>query len=136
MEAVNSKQIDMQTVYETTAAIGRHYVFFALVLIVVNSLVKFFLDKQNKNETHQIVAVCSAVLVVIFWYFGVGFWKLVLVTFATFGFFDFVGRYAEKYLLWTVVKVVFVIQYLFAQLKKAVIFIMIVLKLQKKYKDN
>lgn len=123
MEAVNSKQIDMQTVYETTAAIGRHYVFFALVLIIVNSLVKFFLDKQNKNETHQIVAVCSAVLVVIFWYFGVGFWKLVLVTFATFGFFDFVGRYAEKYFLWTVVKVVFAIQYLFAQLKKAVIYL-------------
>ena len=121
MEAVNSKQIDMQTVYETTEAIGRHYVFFALVLIIVNSLVKFFLDKQNKNETHQIVAVCSAVLVVIFWYFGVGFWKLILVTFATFGFFDFVGRYAEKYFFWTVVKVVFAIQYLFAQLKKAVI---------------
>ena len=111
----------MQTVYETTEAIGRDYVFFVFTLLIVTSLIKFFYDNQKQGRGHTIATLSAAVLIVIFWYFGAGFWKLLWSAFATFGLFDFVIRYAEKYLFWTLAKIVIAVQYLYVQLRLAVI---------------
>ena len=96
------------------------YVFFAIVLTVVISLVKFFFDNQARGKAHQISAISAAILTVVFWWFGAGFYKLVLVSFAVFGFFDFVGRYFEQYFYIAFAKVHALLRYLFAKLKQVV----------------
>ena len=96
------------------------YVFFALVLIVVTSLVKFFFDNQARGKAHQIAAISAAVLTVVFWWFGAGFYKLILGSFAVFGFFDFVGRYFEPYFYIAFAKVHALLRYLFAKVKQLV----------------
>ena len=96
------------------------YVFFAIVLTVVISLVKFFFDNQARGKAHQISAISAAILTVVFWWFGAGFYKLVLVSFAVFGFFDFVGRYFEQYFYIVFAKVHALIRYLFAKVKQLV----------------
>lgn len=97
------------------------YIFFAIVLTVVISLIKFFYDNQKQGKGHTIATLSASVLIVIFWYFGAVFWKLVWSAFATFGLFDFVIRYAEKYLFWTLAKVIIAVRYLYVQLRLAVI---------------
>ena len=92
------------------------YIFFAIVLTFVISLVKFFFDNQARGKAHQI----AAILTVVFWYFGAGFYKLILVSFAVFGFFDFVGRYFEQYFYIAFAKVHALIRYLFAKIKQLV----------------
>ena len=96
------------------------YIFFAIVLTVVISLVKFFFDNQARGKAHQIAAISAAILTVVFWYFGAGFYKLILVSFAVFGFFDFIGRYFEQYFYIAFAKVHALIRYLFAKVKQLV----------------
>ena len=96
------------------------YIFYAIVLTVVISLVKFFFDNQARGKAHQISAISAAILTVVFWWFGAGFYKLILVSFAVFGFFDFVGRYFEQYFYIAFAKVHALIRYLFAKVKQLV----------------
>lgn len=84
----------MNTIYQA-AEINKYYVFFALILLLSNSLVKFFFDDLQENRTHKLVLVTSVLINLVFWTFGLGFWKMILITFATFGFFDFFGRWLE-----------------------------------------
>ena len=98
----------------------KDYIFFAIVLTFVISLVKFFFDNQARGKAHQISAISAAILTVVFWWFGAGFYKLILVSFAVFGFFDFVGRYFEQYFYIAFAKVHALLRYLFAKLKQVV----------------
>ena len=84
----------MNTIYQA-AEINKYYVFFALILLLSNSLVKFFFDDLRQDRTRQLVFVTSVIVNVIFWFFGLNVWKLIFVTFAVFGFFDFFGRQLE-----------------------------------------
>lgn len=84
----------MNTIYQA-AEINKYYVFFALILLLSNSLIKFFFDDLKQNRTRKLVFATSVIVNVIFWVFGLNVWKLVFVTFATFGFFDFFGRQLE-----------------------------------------
>ena len=84
----------MNTIYQA-AEINKYYVFFALILLLSNSLVKFFFDDLRQDRTRQLVFVTSVIVNNIFWLFGLNLWKLIFVTFAVFGFFDFFGRQLE-----------------------------------------
>ena len=84
----------MNTIYQA-AEINKYYVFFALILLLSNSLVKFFLDDLRQDRTRKLVFVTSVIVNVIFWFFGLNVWKLIYTTFAVFGFFDFFGRQLE-----------------------------------------
>ena len=84
----------MDTIYQA-AEINKYYVFFALILLLSNSLVKFFFDDLRQDRTRQLVFVTSVIVNNIFWLFGLNLWKLIFVTFAVFGFFDFFGRQLE-----------------------------------------
>jgi hypothetical protein len=84
----------MNTIYQA-AEINKYYVFFALILLLSNSLVKFFFDDLRQDRTRQLVFVTSVIVNNIFWLFGLSLWKLIFITFAVFGFFDFFGRRLE-----------------------------------------
>ena len=84
----------MDTIYQA-AEINKYYVFFALILLFSNSLVKFFFDDLRQDRTRQLVFVTSVIVNNIFWLFGLNVRKLIYTTFALFGFFDFFGRQLE-----------------------------------------
>jgi hypothetical protein len=84
----------MNEIYQI-AELNKYYVFFALILLLSNSLVKFFFDDLRQDRTRQLVFVTSVIANVIFWFFGLNVWKLIYTTFAVFGFFDFFGRQLE-----------------------------------------
>lgn len=80
--------------------VGNDVFLFVLLLLLVNSLSKAFFDTEKEGFTKRVVLITSSVLVLVFWYFGTGIFKLLLWTFATFGFFDYFGRYIEKLYMW------------------------------------
>ena len=85
----------MEHIIEITKTANQTYFVFMVALLFINSIVKYLFDADNLS-TRKIVGVASAFIVVIFWYFGAGFWKLIFCTFAAFGFFDWCWRYVER----------------------------------------
>ena len=85
----------MNEIIEISKAAGQVYVVYVITLITFNAFVKNAFWHPGKS-LKSIVAVSSSILFVLFWFWGAGFWKLVLWTFFTFGFYDWVGRYIEQ----------------------------------------
>lgn len=106
----------MNTIYQA-AEINKYYVFFALILLLSNSLVKFFLDDLRQDRTRQLVFVTSVIVNIIFWFFGLNVWKLIYTTFAVFGFFDFFGRQLEIAYMRLIVVVMYYINALYNTIK-------------------
>ena len=106
----------MNTIYQA-AEINKYYVFFALILLLSNSLVKFFFDDLRQDRTRQLVFVTSVIVNNIFWLFGLNLWKLIFVTFAVFGFFDFFGRQLEIAYMRLIVVVMYYINTLYNTVK-------------------
>lgn len=76
------------------------YGIFLITLVLVNSLAKLAFDNEFASKTKKIVAVFSTVIVCVFWLLGAELQRLLLFTFATFGLYDFVGRYIEQAIIW------------------------------------
>lgn len=89
-----------ELILSTGQAVGELYVWFVLVLLLANSLAKLTFDNELSHHTKRIVSVVSIFVILCFWYKGALLWKLLLYGFATFGFYDFVGRYIEQILTW------------------------------------
>ena len=106
----------MNEIYQI-AELNKYYVFFALILLLSNSLVKFFFDDLQENRTHKLVLATSALVNLTFWTFGLGFWKMILITFAVFGFFDFFGRWLEIAYMRLIVVVMYYINVLYNTVK-------------------
>ena len=106
----------MNEIYQI-AELNKYYVFFALILLLSNSLVKFFFDDLQESRTHKLVLVTSALINLVFWTFGLGFWKMIPITFAVFGFFDFFGRWLEIAYMRLIVVVVYYISVLYNTVK-------------------
>ncbi len=106
----------MNTIYQA-AEINKYYVFFALILLLSNSLIKFFFDDLKQNKTRKLVFATSVIVNVIFCFFGLNVWKLVFVTFAVFGFFDFFGRQLEVAYMRLIVVLVYYINVLYNTVK-------------------
>lgn len=85
----------MEQIIEITKTANQIYFVFVIALLFINSIVKYLFDADNLS-TRKIVGVSSAFIILIFWYFGAGFWKLIFCMFASFGFFDWCWRYIEK----------------------------------------
>ena len=106
----------MNTIYQA-AEINKYYVFFALILLLSNSLVKFFFDDLRQDRTRKLVFVTSVIVNIIFWFFGLNVWKLIYTTFAIFGFFDFFGRWLEIAYMRLIVVVMYYINTLYNTVK-------------------
>lgn len=85
----------MNEIIEISKAAGQVYVVYIIALIIFNAFVKNTFWHPGKS-LKSIIAVSSSILFVLFWFWGAGFWKLILYTFFTFGFYDWVGRYIEQ----------------------------------------
>ena len=85
----------MNEIIEISKSAGQIYVSYVIALIIFNAFVKnaFW---QPGQSLKTIIAVSSSILFFVFWFWGAGFWKLILYTFFTFGFYDWVGRYIEQ----------------------------------------
>jgi hypothetical protein len=85
----------MNEIIEISKSAGQIYVFYVITLIIFNAFVKnaFW---QPGQSLKTIIAVSSSILFFVFWFWGAGFWKLILWTFFAFGFYDWVGRYIEQ----------------------------------------
>lgn len=79
--------------------IGVIHIFYVLCLLLFNSIAKLLFDNDFTSKTKRLVIVVSIILFIVFWCFGGNFFRLFVCTFFTFGFYDFVGRYIEKWLL-------------------------------------
>ena len=55
----------MNEIYQI-AELNKYYVFFALILLLSNSLVKFFFDDLQENRTHKLVLVTSVLINLVF----------------------------------------------------------------------
>lgn len=110
----------MNTVYQA-AEINKYYVFFALILLLSNSLVKFFFDDLKQDRTRKLVLTTSVIVNVIFWSFGLNIWKLIFVTFASFGFFDFFGRHLEIAYMRLIVVLMYYTNALYNIIKKFIV---------------
>lgn len=83
-------------ILNTANEIGIFYVFYVVVLLLVNSLAKLIFDNEFTSKTKRIVIVFSIIIFCVFWLCGGKLRYLFLYTFFTFGFYDFIGRYIEK----------------------------------------
>ena len=95
----------MEQIIEITKGANQTYFVFVLLILVINSLVKFIIDTKGLS-IKKVVAVSSAFIIFIFWFFGAGFWKLIFCTFFTFGFFDWFWRYIERLYLFALGRIV------------------------------
>ena len=74
------------------------YLFFMAIIILLNVIFKYA-DSVLYNEpvinTKPRVLIISLIVFIIFWFFGANVLLLLLYMFASFGFYDFVGKYIE-----------------------------------------
>lgn len=91
-----TKHINMKTVIVNFIEnIGLLYILFIFTLLVTNSLIRYYLgEKWTKNY----VLYISLIVGLGFWLAGGGVLKLLISTFASFGFYDFIGKYVEQWL--------------------------------------
>ena len=122
----------MNTIYQA-AEINKYYVFFALILLLSNSLVKFFFDDLRQNRTRELVFVTSVIVNNIFWLFGLSLWKLIFVSFAVFGFFDFFGRQLEIAYMRLIVVLIYYTNALYNIIKKFIL--SLIAKIKSKLKS-
>jgi hypothetical protein len=85
----------MNEIIEISKAAGQVYVVYIMALIILNAFVKNTFWHPAKS-LKSIIAVSSSILFLLFWFWGAGFWKLILYTFFIFGFYDWVGIYIEQ----------------------------------------
>lgn len=123
----------MNTIYQA-AEINKYYVFFALILLLSNSLVKFFFDDLTQDRTRKLVFVTSVIINVIFWFFGLNAWKLIFVTFAVFGFFDFFGRQLEIAYMRLIVVLMYYANALYSVIKNFIV--SLIAKIKSKLKSK
>ena len=84
----------MEQIIEFSKGANGVYFFFILVLIFINSLVKYILETQETRKKQ--VLIVSIFTIVIFWYFKAGLYKLIFCMFFAFGFYDWLGQYIEQ----------------------------------------
>lgn len=84
----------MEQIIEFSRGANGVYFFFILVLIFINSLVKYILETKDTRKKQ--VLIVSIFTIIIFWYFNAGFYKLIFCMFFAFGFYDWLGQYIEQ----------------------------------------
>ena len=99
---------------------NHYYILFAMFLILTNSIAKYIFDDETKS-TRVIVLIFSITLLFAFLILtDAKLFRLIIAMFATFGFYDFVGRYIERLYMFIAMKVFDYAEHIWTNIKKLI----------------
>ena len=89
-----------QFILDTAQNVGIFYLIYVATILVFNSVIRAFFDVSYQSKTKALVTFTTGILFFCFWLAGGKLRLLFLYTFFSVGFYDFLGRYIETFVVW------------------------------------
>ena len=87
-------------ILQTAENVGIFYIIYVATILILNSVMKAIFDVDYQSKTKALVTFTTGILFFCFWLAGGKLRLLFLYTFFSVGFYDFLGRYIETFVVW------------------------------------